>query len=114
MFWPLYWSCSSVTLSPVPRPERTDRRGYLNVQYAHFLSVGVKWIVIVLAFAMALEDLKIARGIVELAFGILFGGMVLTLSLAVGLNSKDLIEKSLERNVTKASREPVEDSLRHL
>jgi hypothetical protein len=35
----------------------------------------VKWIVIVLTFAMALEHLKIARGMVELAFG--FGGMVL-------------------------------------
>lgn len=86
----------------------------LNVQYARFLSVGVKWIVIVLAFAMALEHLKIARGIVELAFGILFGGMVLTLSLEVGLNSKDLTAKSLERGVTKVSREPVEDPLRHL
>jgi Mechanosensitive ion channel, conserved TM helix len=86
----------------------------LNVQYARFLSVGVKWIVLVLAFAMALEHLRIAPGIVELAFGILFGGIVLALSLAVGLNSKDLIAKSLEHDVTKASREPVEDPLRHL
>jgi len=86
----------------------------LNVQYARFLSVGVKWIVIVLAFAMALEHLRIAPGIVELAFGILFGGIVLTLSLAVGLSSKDFIAKSLERDVKKASSEPVEDPLRHL
>jgi len=86
----------------------------LNVQYARFLSVGVKWIVIVLAFAMALEHLRIAPGIVELAFGILFGGIVLALSLAVGLNSKDLIAKSVERDVTKATRESVEDPLRHL
>ena len=86
----------------------------LNVQYARFLSVGVKWIVIVVAFAMALEHLRIAPGIVELAFGILFGGIVLTLSLAVGLSSKDLMAKSLERDASKASSEPVEDPLRHL
>jgi len=86
----------------------------LNVQYARFLSVGVKWIVIVLAFAMALEHLRIAPGIVELAFGILFGGIVLTLSLAIGLNSKDLMAKSLDRDVAKAASEPVEDPLRHL
>lgn len=86
----------------------------LNLQYARFLSIGVKWIVIVLAFAMALEHLRIAPGIVELAFGILFGGIVLTLALAVGLSSKDLIGKSLERDVKKASTEPVEDPLRHL
>src|SRR5215475_2006941 len=86
----------------------------LNVQYARFLSVGVKWIVIVLAFAMALEHLRIAPGIVELAFGILFGGIVLTLALSIGLSSRDLIVKSLERDVKKASTEPSEDPLRHL
>jgi hypothetical protein len=86
----------------------------LNVQYARFLSVGVKWIVIVLAFAMALEHLRIAPGIVELAFGILFGGIVLALSLAVGLNSKDLLAKSLDRDGMQATGEPVEDPLRHL
>jgi len=86
----------------------------LNVQYARFLSIGVKWIVIVLAFAMALEHLKIAPSIVELAFGILFGGIVLALSLAVGLNSKDLIAKSRERDATSVSGEPVEDPLHHL
>jgi hypothetical protein len=63
---------------------------------------------------MALEHLRIAPGIVELAFGILFGGIVLALSLAVGLNSKDLIAKSLERDVTKLPGEPLEDPLRHL
>jgi hypothetical protein len=86
----------------------------LNLQYARFLSIGVKWLVIVLAFAMALEHLRIAPGIVELAFGILFGGIVFTMALAVGLGSKDLITKSLERDVKKAPSEPVEDPLRHL
>jgi Conserved TM helix len=86
----------------------------LNLQYARLLSVGVKWIVIVLAFAMALEHLRIAPGIVELAFGILLGGIVLTLALAVGLSSKDLIAKSVESDVKKASSEALEDPLRHL
>jgi len=86
----------------------------LNLQYARLLSIGVKWLVIVLAFAMALEHLRIAAGIVELAFGILFGGIVLTLALAVGLGSKDLVTKSLERDVKKAPSEPLEDPLRHL
>ena len=86
----------------------------LNMQYARFLSIGVKWIVIVLSLAMALEHLRIAPGIVQLAFGILFGGIVLTLSLAVGLSSRDLISKTLDRDVKKASSESVEDPLRHL
>jgi hypothetical protein len=86
----------------------------LNLQYARFLSIGVKWIVIVLSVAMALEHMRIAPGIVEIAFGILFGGIVLTLSLAVGLSSKELISKTLERDVKKAPSESVEDPLRHL
>ncbi len=86
----------------------------LNLHYARFLSVGVKWLVIVLAVAMALEHLKIAPGIVELAFGILFGGIVLTLALAVGLGSKDLVSKSLERDAQKAPGENMEEPFRHI
>ena len=86
----------------------------MNLQYARLLSVGAKWLVIVLAVAMALEHLRIARGIVELAFGILFGGIVLALSLAVGLGSKDLVTKSLERDAKKPPSEAIEDPLRHL
>jgi hypothetical protein len=86
----------------------------MNLQYARLLSAGVKWLVIVLAVAMALDHLRIAPGIVELAFGILFGGIVLSLSLAVGLGSKDLITKSLERDARRSSTETMEDPLRHL
>ena len=85
----------------------------LNLEYARLLSAGVKVLVNVLAVAMALEHLKIAVGIVELAFGILFGGIVFSLALAVGLGSKDLITKSLEREARKTSAE-VEEPLRHL
>lgn len=86
----------------------------LNLHYARFLSVGVKWLVIVLAVAMALEHLKIAPGIVELAFGILFGGIVFALALAVGLGSKDLVSKSLERDAQKTSGENMEEPFRHI
>src|SRR5437868_2805429 len=68
----------------------------MNLQYARLLSVGVKWMVLVLTFAMALDQLSIGGRIVYLAFAILFGGIVFALSLAVGLGSKDLITRSLE------------------
>lgn len=86
----------------------------MNLQYARLLSLGVKWLLVVLASAMALDQLKIAPRIVELAFAILFGGIVLALALAVGLGSKELVTKSLERDAKKASREEIEDPLRHL
>lgn len=69
-----------------------------RLQYARFLSLGVKWLVLVLTAAMVLDHLGIGGAIIELAFGILFGGIVLTLALAIGLGSRDLVSRSLERN----------------
>jgi hypothetical protein len=59
---------------------------------------------------MAFEHLAIGGGIIRLAFGILFGGIVLALSLAVGLGSKDLVSRSLQREADRppeSTREPV-------
>jgi len=70
-----------------------------QMQYARFLSLGVKWLVLVLTAAMALDHLEVGGNIVALAFGILFGGIVLTLALAIGLGSRDLVSRSLEKNV---------------
>jgi hypothetical protein len=69
----------------------------MQLQSARLLSLGVKWLVMVLAGAMALEHLGIGGQIVRLAFGILFGGIVLALSLAVGLGSKDMVSRSWQR-----------------
>jgi hypothetical protein len=69
----------------------------LQMQYARFLSLGIKWLVLVLTAAMVLDHLEIGGTIVDLAFGILFGGIVLTLSLAIGLGSRDLVSRSLEK-----------------
>jgi hypothetical protein len=73
----------------------------MHIQWARLLSLGVKWLVLVLAGTMAMEHLRIGGEIVRLAFGILFGGIVLALALAVGLGSKDMVSRSLERQVSK-------------
>lgn len=69
----------------------------MNLQYARLLSQGVKWLVMVLSVAMALDHLGIGGAIVDLAFGILFGGIVLALSLAIGLGSKEVVSRSFEQ-----------------
>lgn len=74
-----------------------------QLQYARILSVGVKWLVLVLTAAMALDHLQVGGSIVSLAFGILFGGIVFTLSLAVGLGSRDLVSRSIERTMERPS-----------
>jgi hypothetical protein len=72
-----------------------------QLQYARFLALGIKWLVLVLTAAMALDHLQIGGTIIELAFGILFGGIVLTLALAVGLGSRDLVSRSIEKTIEK-------------
>jgi hypothetical protein len=64
---------------------------------------------------MALDHLQIGERIVDLAFGILFGGIVLSLSLSVGLGSRDLVSRSIERETSRASTAPEreEEPLRH-
>jgi hypothetical protein len=81
----------------------------LQMQYARFLSLGVKWLVLVLTAAMVLDHLEIGGSIVALAFGILFGGIVLTLSLAIGLGSRDLVSRSLEKKDVPLDRSGFED-----
>ena len=94
-----------------------------QLQYARFLSLGIKWLVLVLTGAMVLDHLQIGGNVVELAFGILFGGIVLTLALAVGLGSRDLVSRSLESHAEHSSEHSVvppttpttgpDDSIRH-
>ena len=89
----------------------------MNLQYARLLSLGVKWLVLVLTAAMVLDHLRIGQEIVDLAFGILFGGIVLCLALSVGLGSRDLVSRSIERETTRATSAPAnlsqEEQLRH-
>jgi len=86
----------------------------MNLQYARLLSVGVKWLVTVLAVTIAIERLGIGGGIIRLAFGILFGGIVLALALAVGLGSKELVSRSLERETSRSSSSNLKEPVGHL
>jgi hypothetical protein len=62
----------------------------LQVEQARLVSLGVRWLLLVFSGAIALNQLRIGGAIVDLAFGILFGGIVLTLALAIGLRSKEI------------------------
>jgi hypothetical protein len=77
----------------------------MGVQYARLLSLMVKWLVLIVAAAMALDHIGIGRTVLLLAFGIVFGGVVLAMALAVGLGARDVVSRGLERQL----REPVRD-----
>ena len=84
----------------------------MRLQSARLLSLGVKWLVLVLAGAMAMQHLGIGGNIVTLSFGILFGGIVLALALAVGLGSKDMVSRSWEQQ-SQTEKTP-EEHVHHL
>jgi hypothetical protein len=77
----------------------------MGAQYARVLSLTVKWLVLLVASAMALDHIGIGRTVLLLAFGILFGGVVLAIALAVGLGARDVVSRALERRL----REPADD-----
>jgi hypothetical protein len=73
----------------------------MQIQSARALSLVVKWLLLVVAAAMALEQLRIGRQILILAFGILFGGIVLAAALAIGLGARDLVARAIQREIEK-------------
>jgi hypothetical protein len=84
----------------------------MQIQSARMLSLTVKWLVLIVAASMAIEQLQIGRQILVLAFGILFGGAVLAASLAIGLGAKDAVGRAIEREYRRAPQE--RDHLDHV
>lgn len=84
----------------------------MRIQSARLLSLAVKWLVLLVAIAMALDHLRIGRTILLLAFGILFGGIVFATALAVGLGAKDVVGRALDRQLREPA--PGEDKVDHV
>jgi hypothetical protein len=85
----------------------------LQIRSAQLVSVVVKWLVLVITAAMVLDHLHIGGDIVRIAFGILFGGVVLALALAVGLRWPDLVSR-IGSKPTAEQPEDESSTLHHL
>jgi hypothetical protein len=101
--------------------ERSVLIGAVNmgIQSARFLGLGVRWLVVVMAAAMALEHVGVGGAVLPMSFGILFGGIVVALALAVGLGARDMVARSLEKHFGRqpeapADEEEKEEDLRHM
>jgi Conserved TM helix len=75
----------------------------MRIQSARLISLGVKWLVLLVAIAMALDHLGIGRTILPLAFGIVFGGVVLAAALALGLGARGIVSRALEEQLGESS-----------
>jgi hypothetical protein len=98
--------------------ERSVLIGAVNMQLreARLLAVGVKWLVLVLASAVALQHVGIGGLLFTIAFSIVLGGIVLTLSLAVGLGSREAVSRVIEKRLREREKpkEPEERAIHHL
>ena len=83
----------------------------LGLHYARLVSLTVKWLVLIVAAAMALDHIGIGRTVLLLAFGIVFGGVVLALALAVGLGARDVVSRALDRQLRARADD---DTLNHV
>lgn len=68
-----------------------------GIHYAKMLAEAIRMLLTVLILAMALEQLQVAPGIVVAAFSIIFGGIVLTLSISFGVGGIDAAKKMIEQ-----------------
>jgi hypothetical protein len=98
--------------------ERTVLISAVNMQIrqARLLSVGVRWVVLVLSAAVALEHVGVTGLLVTIAFSIVLGGIVLALALAVGLGSREAVSRAIEKRLQERERTPVPEDrpIQHL
>jgi hypothetical protein len=83
-----------------------------QIQEARFIANLVRWGIFLLTAAMVLTQLGIAKEIVVAAFSILFGGVVLAASIAVGLGGRNIARDMLERRWRKDKED--RDDMTHL
>jgi len=82
-----------------------------GVRFSKFISRFVKYTIFILSLTMALEQLGIGKETVIIAFAIIFGGIVLALSIAFGLGGRDMAKDYLEK---KIKCEEKKDEINHL
>ncbi len=82
---------------------------------ARTVSSLVRWLIIVLAIAMALEQIGVAKTVVLTAFAIAFGALMLGLGIAIGIGGAPIARRVIERQFpdrTDAAKE--KDDMSHL
>lgn len=79
-----------------------------GVEKARLISEGVRVFLLIFVFAMALEQLAIAPGIVRAAFSIAFGAVALAFAIAFGLGGRDAAKKVIEEAREKKEKDNIE------
>ncbi len=83
-----------------------------GIPISGLLSVMVKVGIFVMSVTMALEQLGIGEATITIAFGIIFGGIILALAIAFGLGGKDIARQYLEKYLEKKLNHTTEEEER--
>lgn len=81
--------------------------------YARLLAKAVHTLLLVLILAMVMEQLQIAPSIVLAAFSIIFGGIVIALSIAFGVGGIDAARRMIEQESAER-KEGAGDKIEHI
>lgn len=83
-----------------------------GLSFSGLIGKFVKFTVFILAASMALELLGIGRNTVLIAFAVIFGGVVLALSIAYGLGGRDAAKGHIEKMLSQKQED--KDEITHI
>lgn len=82
--------------------------------YAKLLAEAIRTLLILLILAMTMEQLQIAPNIVLAAFSIIFGGIVVALSISFGVGGIEAAKRMIERDAAEMRAPETRDDIEHL
>jgi len=82
-----------------------------NFRASRLLSASVRIIISIFVLSMVFEVLGVAEQTMLMAFGTVFGAVMLGMAIAFGLGGKDLAREFLERRLATGKKEEKEDEL---
>ena len=82
-----------------------------NFRSSRLLSISIRVIISIFALSMVFEVLGVAEQTMMIAFGTVFGAVMLGLAIAFGLGGKELAREFLEKRLATGKKEEKEDEL---
>src|ERR1017187_8592514 len=82
-----------------------------NVPSPRVLSLAVRTLISIFALSIVFEELGLAQHTMLIAFGIVFGALMLGLAIAFGIGGRDLAQRFLEKKFVREKKEENEDEL---
>jgi hypothetical protein len=82
-----------------------------NFRSSRLLSISIRIIISIFALSMVFEVLGVAEHTMMIAFGTMFGAVMLGLAIAFGIGGKDLAREFLEERLAKGKKHQKQDEL---